>query len=257
METSNKKENKLKKILAPDLETQKELRTTFRDISYFLIIGIISIIVVFIIPLISGAVYGDIGMYFPKTTEGWIVYWCIRGGSVVGNVAVFVLFKQQAKMNIRNNENYLKAKEILSEHFESKEFIPRSPRQMNLKEYIIKVTSVIAMTILSGVTISALAISFDFITFLSCVVSTVIAICFGWVTMIKNEIYWTEEYLEYAKYVDKKIKESEEAEKQAESAQTDTESKVSEQSEELPLEAKEEAECSTLETKNSETCKSK
>ena len=252
METSNKKENKIRKILAPDLEKQKEIRTTFRDISYFLIIGIISIIVVFIIPLISGAVYGDIGMYFPKTTEGWIVYWCIRGGSVVGNVAVFVLFKQQAKMNIRNNENYLKAKEILSEHFESKEFIPRSPRQMNLKEYIIKVTSVVAMTILSGVTISALAISFDFITFLSCVVSTVIAICFGWVTMIKNEIYWTEEYLEYAKYVDKKIKESEEAEKQAESAQTDTESKVSEQSEELPLEAKEEAECSTLETKNSE-----
>ena len=257
METSNKKENKLRKILAPDLEKQKELRTTFRDISYFLIIGIISIIVVFIIPLISGAVYGDIGMYFPKTTEGWIVYWCIRGGSVVGNVAVFVLFKQQAKMNIRNNENYLKAKEILSEHFESKEFIPRSPRQMNFKEYIIKVTSVVATTILSGVTISALAISFDFITFLSCIVSTVIAICFGWVTMIKNEIYWTEEYLEYAKYVDKKIKESEEAEKQAESAQTDTESKVSEQSEELPLEAKEEAECSTLETKNSETCKSK
>ena len=75
--------------------------------------------------------------------------------------------------------------------------------------------------------------------------------------MIKNEIYWTEEYLEYAKYVDKKIKESEEAEKQAESAQTDTESRVSEQSEELPLEAKEEAECSTLETKNSEICKSK
>ena len=257
METSNKKENKIKKILAPDLETQKELRTTFRDISYFLIIGIISIIVVFIIPLISGAVYGDIGMYFPKTTEGWIVYWCIRGGSVVGNVAVFVLFKQQAKMNIRNNENYLKAKEILSEHFESKEFVPRSPRQMNLREYIIKVTSVIATTILSGVTISALAISFDFITFLSCIVATVIAICFGWVTMIKNEIYWTEEYLEYAKYVDKKIKESEEAEKQAESAQTDTESKVSEESEELPLEAKEEAECSTLETKNSETCKSK
>ena len=49
METSNKKENKIRKILAPDLEKQKEIRTTFRDISYFLIIGIISIIVVYLL----------------------------------------------------------------------------------------------------------------------------------------------------------------------------------------------------------------
>lgn len=235
METS-KEESKIKKFLAPDLNKQREIKNTFKEISYYLIIGLISIIIVFVIPLVSGALYGDFGMYFPKTTEGWILYWCIRGGSAGGNVALFVLFKLQALTNVKREPTYIEAKQILQKHIGEKEFIPRSPAQMNLQEYIIKGITVLLTSLLASVTISALVISFDFITFLSCIVSTLIAICFGWVTMIKNEMYWTEEYLEYAKYIDKM-----------------NQPKV----EELPEKVKEEAECSVLETKNSETCKNK
>ena len=88
-------------------------------------------------------------------------------------------------------------------------------------------------SILASVTISALAISFDFITFLSCLVSTIIAICFGWVTMIKNEIYWTDEYLQYAKYIQRKSKESANIETPQESIKIAQESNVSKQAEEL------------------------
>lgn len=238
METS-KEDNKIKKILAPDLNKQREIKNTFKEISYYLIIGLISILVVFVIPLISGALYGDMGMYFPKSVQGWILYWCIKGGSALANVALFVLFKLQAKTNIRRDPNYLEARRILQKHVGEKEFIPRSPTQMNLQEYIIKGITVLITTLGASVTISLLIISFDFVTFLSCIVSTIIALCFGWVTMIKNEIYWTEEYLEYAKYIDKKSNQQEVVEV-------------------LPQEeTKEEAECSALETKNSETCKNK
>ena len=53
--------------------------------------------------------------------------------------------------------------------------------------------------------------------------------------MVKDEIYWTDEYLRYAKYITRQ---------QLESAK---------QAEELT----EVKECSTLETENSETCKNK
>lgn len=210
METS--KESKLKKIVAPDLETRNAIRSTFREISYYLIIGIVSIIIIFVVPLISGALYGDFSIYFPKTPEGWLVYCSLRGGTALGNVAMFVLFKQQAKINVRLDPNYLKAKQILEEYVGTAVFIPRSPKKMNLQEYIIKLIAIVVMTLLTTITISALVISFDFISFLSCLISTVFAICLGWVTMIKNEIYWTDEYLQYALWVQRQMNESEKSE---------------------------------------------
>jgi len=233
MENSEKERNKFKQFLAPDLDKQREFKNTFKEISYYLIIGLISIIIVFVVPLISGALYGDFGLYFPQTPEGWLIYWCIRGGSAAGNVALFVLFKQQAKTNVKKHPNYILARKILEKHIGEKEFIPRSPNKMNFQEYIIKGITVLITSLGASVTISALAISFDFITFLSCIVSTIIAICFGWVTMIKNELYWTEEYLEYAKYIDKQKQQELDSQTQPETIQTDNLCNVSDESKEL------------------------
>lgn len=72
---------------------------------------------------------------------------------------------------------------------------------MNSKEYITKSITIIVTTIASTVAISSLIIGFDFVTFISCCVSTITAIIFGWTTMLKNETYWTDEYLQYALYV--------------------------------------------------------
>ena len=211
MATSNE-ESKIKKIIAPDYDTRNKIRNTFRDVSYYVIIALVSILVIFVIPLVSGALYGDFSIYFPKSVDGWIVYCSLRGGSALANVALFVLFKQQAKMNIRDDPNYLEAKRILEEFSGTRFYIPRSPKKMNLQEYIIKLIAIVVVTLLTTITISSLIISFDFITFLSCLISTFFAVCLGWITMIKNEIYWTDEYLEYAKWVQKQMKESAKAE---------------------------------------------
>ena len=194
----------IEKFIAPDLETRKKRLQKIKDVSLYLVIGIICILVVFLVPLLSGCLKGAIGMNFPNTAEGWVLYWSINGGTTIGNVSLFVLFKEQAKINVKEDANYKKANEILNRHKEQKEFVPRSPRQMNTKEYVSKIFFIVVFSLCSFLTITSLAISFDFITFLSCMTSTVVALIFGWVTMIKNEEYWTGEYLEYAKWLDSK-----------------------------------------------------
>ena len=49
---------------------------------------------------------------------------------------------------------------------------------------------------------------------ISCITSSITAVLFGVVAMIKDEVYWTEEYLAYAEYVTKKTQELENPEKE-------------------------------------------
>lgn len=196
-------ENKIKEIFAPDIEERQHRSQTFKEISIYLIIALISIGVITIVPLLSGCLKGDIGFGFPTTVEGWILYWSINGGTTGGNIALFILFKQQALINSKKHPNYIKACEILHKYNGQREFIPRSPAQMNRTEYTKKLVTIVAFSTMSFITITSLVISFDFVTFISTFVSVIFALIMGWITMIKNEGYWTEEYLLYAEYIDK------------------------------------------------------
>ena len=84
---------------------------------------------------------------------------------------------------------------------------------MNAEEYAKKGTTIIISSLSSFVVITSLIISFDLVSFISCIIASFIAIAFGWITMIKNEVYWTSEYLLYAEY---KIKKEEEKAKKEE-----------------------------------------
>ena len=66
----NKEDSKLKKIIAPDVEARKEIRRALNDSAYFIIIGLISMLSIFIPPLFMGCLSSDIGLAFPKTIEG-------------------------------------------------------------------------------------------------------------------------------------------------------------------------------------------
>lgn len=196
----------LKELIAPSSEERYERAQKFKDMSLYLVIALISLTVVTIVPLLSGCIKGDIGFGFPTTPEGWVLYWSINGGTTGGNIALFILFKQQAKTNSKHHPNYIKACELLKKHNGEKGFIPRSPNQMNREEYTKKILTIIVFSLGSFITISSLVISFDFITFISTFISVCFAMVMGWVTMIKNEAYWTDEYLQYALYIDEKNK---------------------------------------------------
>jgi hypothetical protein len=80
-------------------------------------------------------------------------------------------------------------------------FVPRSPARMNAGDYTKKIIAIIVSTFLASITLTSLILSFSWMTLLSCLVSIIITLCLSWVTMLKNEQYWCEEYLLYAEMI--------------------------------------------------------
>lgn len=194
--------DKVRNLLAPDVETQMRRNEKIRQYSCYFIIAITLILAMFVAPIIAGGITGDGWTYYlPKSIEGWIVFWAIRAGTLVGNLAVYILFKNQAKINSMKYPNYIEAEEILSKGIPTKEFIPQSPRKKLFKDYSIKGLLMVLFTVGESVVIGSLCIAFDLITFFSCITSSVSAVLFGWWAMIKDEMYWQDEYLRYAKYI--------------------------------------------------------
>ena len=207
----NEEENKLKALIAPDVEARKATRKMINDYAYYVMIVLISLLVSFVPPLVMGSVVGNLETVLPKTPIAWVVWIILNVSTAIGNVAILVFFKLQAKKNSVSHPNYIKANEILNRLAGRKEvFIPRSPRAMNAKEYSTKVLCIMISTVASFFTISALMIKFQVMTLISCLLSMIIAIIISWTTMLKNEEYWTEEYLLYAEYMEKLLKKGEE-----------------------------------------------
>ena len=164
MEQDNKEKEKnfIKDLITPNVEARKEIRKTLNDSAYFIIIGLISMLAVFIPPLFMGCLSSDIGLAFPKTLEGWILYGVLNGSTAIANISLLVLFKLQAKKNARTNDNFKKANEILNKLAGKKEvFIPRSPARMDAGDYTKKVIAIIVSTLTASITLTSLILSFD------------------------------------------------------------------------------------------------
>lgn len=212
----------LKKWIAPDVETRTNRLNTFKQYAFYGIIAVILIIVLFIVPVLAGGINAkDFGYYLPKSVRGWIVFWAIRGGTVAGNMCVYGLFKAQAKVNAKDHPNYKAANELIAKQNGSKGFIPRSPEQKAVKDWTTKGIVVLFTTAAESIVIGALLLNWDLMTFLSCITSSVTAVLFGVVAMIKDEVYWTEEYLLYAEYITKKHQAPKEPVKEAETGEPD------------------------------------
>lgn len=206
-------DNKLKSWIAPDIDTRTRRLETFKQYAFYGVITIILVIVLFIVPLISGGINAnDFGYYLPKSVRGWIVFWAIRAGTVAGNMCVYGLFKAQAKTNAKDHPNFIKANEILNKLYGTKQFIPHSPRQKAVKDWTTKGLIVLGTTAAESIVIGSLIFNWDMVTFLSCITSSITAVLFGVVAMIKDEVYWTEEYLAYAEYVSKEVNKQEQVE---------------------------------------------
>lgn len=210
-----------KTVLAPDVAQRKEIRRKLNDSAYFIMIGLISLLTVFIPPLFMGCLSSDIGLAFPKTVEGWILWSIMNVSTAIANISLLILFKLQAKKNSRNDPNFKKANEILNKLAGIREvFIPRSPQKMNAADYSKKVIAIITSTFTASITLTSLILSFSWLTLLSCLVSIIITLVVSWITMINNEQYWCEEYLLYAQLLEEKHKE--EMKKRLAEASTET-----------------------------------
>lgn len=226
-ENSNNKFDQLKGLIAPDVESRKATRKVINDYAYYVMIALVSLLVVFIPPLVYGSVTGDLQTAFPQTPLAWVLWGILNASTGIGNVSILVFFKLQAKKNSANHPNYIKANEILSRISGNKEtFIPRSPEQMNTKEYTTKVACILLSTVCSFVAIASLVINFSLMNLLSTLVSVIIAVIMSWTTMLKNEEYWTEEYLLYAQMKEKEFMARESAEMSLKAEESTTQEEV-------------------------------
>lgn len=226
------------------------IRQTLKQGMYYIIIAVISLISVVFLPMV-GTTLG-LGWKLPDTTAGWVVWGVSRAIVATINVLLFHSFMEQAKLNIKDNERYKEARDILMK-VKKKEHKPKSPAQWNAAQYGKKGTTIFLSSAMSVVAIGQAVLSYEWATALAYLFTLGMGIIFGIMQMKKAETYWTTEYYEYA-LMKKRMEEEQQiaAEEEKPAEQTETH-------EQIPvcvieqINKEEQEECSQSEMKNLET----
>lgn len=165
---------------------------------YYFIIGLVSLIALCFLPMIGS----DVGLDWnlPNTVVGWIVWITVKLIVAVLNVLIFHCFMLQAKINIKDNERYQEALEILR-LTNQKDFIPRSPAVWNKQQYSHKGITIFITTGLSTIALTQAMLTFDWMAMLTYLFTIVMGLMFGIMQMKVAEDYWTDEFWQYAQKV--------------------------------------------------------
>ena len=236
-------------------QEEDSIRQTLKQGMYYIIIAVISFISVVFLPML-GATLG-LGWKLPDTTAGWVVWGVSRAIVATINVLLFHSFMEQAKLNIKDNERYKEARDILVK-VKKKERKPKSPAQWNAAQYGKKGTTIFLSSAMSVVAIGQAVLSYDWATALAYLFTLGMGIIFGIMQMKKAETYWTTEYYEYA-LMRKRMEEEQQIAEQSEQTQKTEENAVTTTEEQIPvcvieqINKEEQEECSQSETKNLET----
>lgn len=162
---------------------------------YYIIIAIISFITVAFLPMVGSTV--GLQWNLPDTTVGWIVWAVTRLVISIINVLLFYSFMEQAKLNVKDNERYQQANEILLKS-KKKEHEPKSPSKWQAEQYGKKATKIFLGSAMSVVAFGQAILSYDWVSMLSYIFTLAMGLIFGVMQMKKAETYWTTEYYAYA-----------------------------------------------------------
>lgn len=173
----------------------------FMNVLYYIIIGLVSLLSTVFIPMLSSEL--GVEWVLPDTSVGWCIFVITKLTVAMVNILLFYCFMEQAKVNIKDNEKYIKANEILSSINEYKILSPRSPKKWSVSQYLTKGTSIFIMSVLSAVGLSQAIITFDLVSFLTYLFTIIMGLVFGVLQMKKAEYYWTNEYYEFALKIEK------------------------------------------------------
>lgn len=173
-----------------------------RQWMYYFIIGVVSMISLCFLPMLGSTI--GLSWNLPNTIVGWIVWVATKLIVATLNVLIFHCFIKQAKINIKDDPQYIEAKKLLQELDEGKEFIPRSPNSYISKQYKTKGITIFFTTALSTIALTQALLTFDYVTMLTYLFTIVMGLIFGVMTMKSTEEYWIEEFYEYAIMITKK-----------------------------------------------------
>ena len=226
------------------IEEESSVKQSLKQGMYYIIIAVISFISVVFLPMLGSTL--GLGWKLPDTTAGWVVWGASRAIVATINVLLFHSFMEQAKLNIKDDEHYKEARDILVK-VKKKEHKPKSPAQWNAAQYGKKGVSLFLASAMSVVAIGQAVLSYEWATALAYLFTLGMGIIFGIMQMKKAETYWTTEYYEYA-LMKKQMEEEQQIAEQSEQTNKTEENAVTEQ-----INKEEQEECSQSETKNLET----
>lgn len=177
------------------------MRENWRLYQNYIIIAILSLISVFFLPMLGSSV--GIGFNVPNTGAGWIVWILTKLCVVLDNILIFDQFVKQAKVNVRDNEQFKKAEEILNSIEENNDD--------DIKPALFYITELykkrgISLTITTALSIFGLTnaiLTFDWVSMLTYIFTIVLALIFGWIAMNEVEDIWVNKHYKYALKIQK------------------------------------------------------
>lgn len=189
-------------------ERSKRTRQFISDSKNAIAVVILSLISMFLVPLIGSYASGT--TQFPQTIPAWILYFTCAIAVSICSLMIYLALHNQGKLNVKDEEEYLKAKELHLKNFErmnGKEIIPIDPFKWEKKQ---KTQKGIFQTL--GIFLGLLgfglgALCWNNSQFISSTFSIILAIGFGLVHMGDVERMFTEGWLEYELYIQKKLDE--------------------------------------------------
>ena len=189
----------------------KEFYSKWKQWQYYIIIGIISLVALFFLPMIGSE--AGLAWNVPTTVVGWIVYIVSKLLVATLNILIFHCFILQAKINVQGDPNYVEANNILGKVSPSDTDKIRSPGEYYREVYGKKGVTIFITSVISAVGLTQAVLTFDLISMLTYFFTVLMGLIFGVLQMNQTEIFWTSEYLRYAK---KTKKEDDEAKRLAE-----------------------------------------
>lgn len=170
---------------------------------YYFIIGIVSFVALIFLPMLGTQI--GLSWNIPDTPVGWLVWITTKIIIAIINVLIFHSFMQQAKINVKDNEKYKEAQNILR-LIKIKEYVPRSPKKWNTQQYGRKGSFVFISTALATIALTQAILSYDWITMLTYLFTILMGLIFGVLQMKSAEEYWTSEFWKYAKMMEENNK---------------------------------------------------
>ena len=169
---------------------------TFKQYFNYGVVAIVSMLTLMVAPALESAISGELS--YPDTAQGWI-FWAIgRIAITVINLVIFTALDKQSEVNAKNNENYIRAKQILESN-DAQQRIALSPKQIKTKTYLSKIPWIILGSAASLVALSQIIFNYNLATLISYIFTVAMDIAFAIWHMIDKEVnYWSDEYLRYA-----------------------------------------------------------
>lgn len=189
-------------------EKSKKTREFISNSKNGIAVVILSLGAMILVPLLGSYLTGQ--TKFPETVPEWILYFTCAIAISICSLFIYLALFNQGKLNVKDEPEYLKAKELHLRNFErmNKDIVPVDPFKWEKRQKIQKGIFQTIGIFLGLLGLGLAVISWNNSEFISACISVVMSIGFGLVKMGDVERMWTEGWLEYEMYVDKKLSEA-------------------------------------------------